>query len=201
MCDFLSGWISVDERTKPELVCDVPYTAHTEMLGVAGVPRYDYREFEWTGEEVESLNVRVQPAGSYFIRDDEDAGWLKARIINKYPIRQKLLKSLGERIYKGAGGLEWRYWQGRLEDNGKPAISWPNGAGMSCKAGKVIAARDNDGKWHEIWYRFISPAEMFCGGALGLPAAFLSRDQKRRMSVSPQGILWGGANRSSRFNS
>jgi len=204
MCDFLSGWVSADERIKPELVCDVPYTSHNEMFELANAgPCRDYREFEWIGEEVESLDVRIFEqvfstsanglARTYGMqRKHEGDSWLKARIIDKYPIRQKLLESLGERRYKGPGGLEWRYWQGRLEDNGKPAISWPNGAGMSCKAGKVIAARDNDGKWHEIWSRFVSPAEIFCGGVLGPPVTFWSRDQKMRVCASLQGIVTVG---------
>jgi len=83
MCEFLSGLISDDGNT---IKID-DFTSHENTRILLNLPTDWGREFEWTTESVDSLEVRVPEDHPH------NKNWYKACILASYPTRKDLINA------------------------------------------------------------------------------------------------------------
>jgi len=141
MCHFLSGVIG---KIGSEIEGQLFFGCLDSHYGIEGgykkLKPGNYREFEWTDEDENSLDVRVE--------DGEDKSAYKAFIVADLPVlagqtinsRQDLIKTIktgcvdGDRYY---------YKNGKLHRDGdKPAVIWADGTKFYYKNGKLHRGGD-----------------------------------------------------------
>ncbi|MHB8096025.1 MAG: hypothetical protein ACYDEI_00005, partial [Erysipelotrichaceae bacterium] len=97
MCDFVSGII----REKDEEILIYDFKSHFETASFFGLKGEEYREFEWTGEDEDSLIVRVKNNSDIPLRPlntsnkneiFKNENWYRSIILSKFPKRIDLLK-------------------------------------------------------------------------------------------------------------
>ena len=80
MCEFLSGWINI--KTEAIVCRDLRNHCETQTL-TPGFVVTDHREWEWTGENEDSLVVRV-------LEGEDKSAW-KASILARWKKRTAIL--------------------------------------------------------------------------------------------------------------
>ena len=90
MCDFLSGLISDDGE---EVKID-DFMSHDNTRTLLNLPTDWGREFEWTTESVDSLEVRVPEDHPH------NKNWYKACILASYPTRIDMINAFIKNVAK-----------------------------------------------------------------------------------------------------
>ena len=86
MCDFLSGGIGIVKGVNEGMLYFKNLQSHSGIEGYNNIKPNTYREFEWTGEDEDTLSIRVMY--------DEDEVYFKALILGIYPTRSEMIKDL-----------------------------------------------------------------------------------------------------------
>ena len=123
--------------------------SHAGIEAGHGLRPGDYREAEWTGDDENSLTVRVE--------DGEDASYYRSMILGDYPTRQDMIKTIkigktdsviyhyrngvphcddGPAVERASGSKAW-YKNGKLHRDDGPAIEWADGSKAWYQNGKL----------------------------------------------------------------